>query len=64
MNPTIDSPDMIAAGLAVEAERLHNTIRNGKLTLDDARQIVRLIRETEGWLTSSRDLLDPEQPIE
>jgi hypothetical protein len=49
------------ACLAEAAQLVANIKReHGTLSLDDARRITSIVRETLGWLSSALKLLDPE----
>lgn len=43
------------------SRQLANIVRSGQDTIADARQLIHMIREAEGWLLSARRFLDPEE---
>jgi hypothetical protein len=48
--------------LVAQARTLAEGLRAGTVTVADARQLQRLIRQAEGWLGSARKFLDPAEP--
>ncbi len=51
-----------AETLVGHARTLAEGLRAGTVTVADARQLQRLIRQAEGWLGSARKFLDPAEP--
>jgi hypothetical protein len=54
----LDQAEMLVA----QARTLAEGLRAGTVTVADARQLQRLIRQAEGWLGSARKFLDPAEP--
>lgn len=45
------------------ARQLAAGLRAGTATVADARELVHVIREAEGWLVTARRFLDPEEVL-
>jgi hypothetical protein len=52
----------LATTLRNLAQNLARDLRSGNALISDARVLESLLRETEGWLITCRNELDPEEP--
>lgn len=58
------SADDEAEAVLFMARQLAATLRSGTATVADARDLVHLIRQAEGWLLTARRFLDPEVTVD
>jgi hypothetical protein len=54
-----------ASGALAMARWLVDDLKSDQdtISIDDARQLIHIIRETEGWLLSAKTLLDPTEVL-